>query len=504
MEQSKPIYEPLENVATSLRLIEVHPPSPDYIVRVRMRQVQAPTEYCCLSYMWGDASREHTILVNDQPVQIRRNLYAFLRTAQRRYTSISLWIDALCINQEDNIERSQQVQHMGDIYHDAEKVYIWLGTEPSLNYAFEFSKVCRYPMEEDLTLSMLLGRRRNDFAEERENFLASRFEILCHHAYWHRTWIAQEILLARQIVVINRANEMSWDSMITTMKFIAKRTLRPRAWAFLNTSLIPTFDSHRAFQASNRTNIREGRSIKVFLSWLGDSLCMDPRDRIYSQLSLVPEGNLFTVNYDEGVYSLFWRAGEFFESWSDVTYTYTLFRALGLTIQGMTDYLIAETPFRPIEVTLTIEYIYLTHTEPIPIPETNEKSDSRIPFMRKKSKTQYLQTELECPRCDCDFICSTSTNDDILICLAGVPHHTHVRLWPMDEMSYVEFYVPDDSYGFVPLCRGEAGIELASLLGHGDRSRFLRETGGKAQFPAALILAYLQRVETGGGRAEVG
>jgi hypothetical protein len=39
------------------------------------------------------------------------------------------------------------------------------------------------------------------------------------------------------------------------------------------------------------------------------SLSMDPRDLIYSQLSLIPDGNLFTVNYDEDVNSLFWRAG---------------------------------------------------------------------------------------------------------------------------------------------------------------------------------------------------
>ncbi|KAH7396120.1 heterokaryon incompatibility protein-domain-containing protein, partial [Pyrenochaeta sp. MPI-SDFR-AT-0127] len=38
-----------------------------------------------------------------------------------------LWVDAICINQTDNDERSKQVAIMGEIYNRAIKVFAWLG-----------------------------------------------------------------------------------------------------------------------------------------------------------------------------------------------------------------------------------------------------------------------------------------------------------------------------------------------------------------------------------------
>ncbi|KAF2242344.1 HET-domain-containing protein, partial [Trematosphaeria pertusa] len=124
MKPSASIYEPLDDVFKSVRLIEVLPPSSDRQICIRMRQAQAPVQYRCLSYTWGDASQESEILVNDQSVRVRYNLYTFLQTAQRRYTEQLLWIDALCINQNDNIEKNHQVQRMGEIFSGAEAVLI--------------------------------------------------------------------------------------------------------------------------------------------------------------------------------------------------------------------------------------------------------------------------------------------------------------------------------------------------------------------------------------------
>ena len=38
-----------------------------------------------------------------------------------------IWIDAICINQEDNDEKGQQVQSMAKIYAKASRVIVWLG-----------------------------------------------------------------------------------------------------------------------------------------------------------------------------------------------------------------------------------------------------------------------------------------------------------------------------------------------------------------------------------------
>ena len=42
--------------------------------------------------------------------------------------SLQIWADAVCINQNDVDERSSQVSIMSDIYQEAKKCQIWLGT----------------------------------------------------------------------------------------------------------------------------------------------------------------------------------------------------------------------------------------------------------------------------------------------------------------------------------------------------------------------------------------
>ena len=67
-------------------------------------------------------------------VQVTENLEAALRQFQKRHLNSGeqtypFWIDALCVNQTDNKDRTVQVQRMGKIFSSAEKVFIWLGEE---------------------------------------------------------------------------------------------------------------------------------------------------------------------------------------------------------------------------------------------------------------------------------------------------------------------------------------------------------------------------------------
>ena len=83
--------------------------------------------YKALSYVWGEEEAIHTVYVNEAPFRIRPNLYDLLlqfRSQEHSY----LWIDQLCINQQDFMERNSQVQLMSSIYAQADRVYAWLGT----------------------------------------------------------------------------------------------------------------------------------------------------------------------------------------------------------------------------------------------------------------------------------------------------------------------------------------------------------------------------------------
>ena len=80
------------------------------------QEVEDDVSYRCLSYTWGDpTSQQYDIVLNDCTFKVRKNLYEFLHMARQYYPNLELWIDAICINQDDNSEKSEQVQRMADI-----------------------------------------------------------------------------------------------------------------------------------------------------------------------------------------------------------------------------------------------------------------------------------------------------------------------------------------------------------------------------------------------------
>lgn len=60
---------------------------------------------------------------------VPRNVFFALQYLRHEGNTRTLWIDAICINQEDLDERSEQVVHMLQIYKNASRVIVWLGNE---------------------------------------------------------------------------------------------------------------------------------------------------------------------------------------------------------------------------------------------------------------------------------------------------------------------------------------------------------------------------------------
>jgi len=77
--------------------------------------------------MWGSAEPAQPISVDGRPASVRQNPWAALKSLRGRHGPRTLWIDALCINQDDVLERNAQVAIMGRIYREAKKVLVWLG-----------------------------------------------------------------------------------------------------------------------------------------------------------------------------------------------------------------------------------------------------------------------------------------------------------------------------------------------------------------------------------------
>lgn len=135
------LYEPLRK--GEIRLLEVIPNSTRIGFHCELRTValaEAKRGYQTLSYVWGDLTNPARISINDGSLAITRALFDFLCEWTRRSLASSLthdingqietrllWIDAICINQQDVDERSAQVAIMHDIYSSSKGTISWLG-----------------------------------------------------------------------------------------------------------------------------------------------------------------------------------------------------------------------------------------------------------------------------------------------------------------------------------------------------------------------------------------
>lgn len=90
----------------------------------------SPPPYEALSYVWGARTREGCLSLREYgrcALPITDNLAAALRRLRYKDYRRVLWVDALCINQKGNVEKSQQVILMAEIYSRAARVLVWLG-----------------------------------------------------------------------------------------------------------------------------------------------------------------------------------------------------------------------------------------------------------------------------------------------------------------------------------------------------------------------------------------
>ena len=80
--------------------------------------------------------KKTNVLVNDIPFPVKKNLMDALQRFRITHANKAMWIDSICINEADPVERGEQVRLMGDVYGAAEDVPIWLGeTEPGVRTA---------------------------------------------------------------------------------------------------------------------------------------------------------------------------------------------------------------------------------------------------------------------------------------------------------------------------------------------------------------------------------
>ena len=156
-------------------------------------------EYATLSYVWGTESDPISVECNECQIKVTQNLGEALWHIRHGSISIYLWVDALCINQDDLVEKGHQVTLVKDIYASATEVLVWLGPS-NAEVATEVFEDIR------LTLATLIEAIDNyedlstvEWLHSRQGSPAlDKLAILFKSEYFTRTWVIQEVGLTNR------------------------------------------------------------------------------------------------------------------------------------------------------------------------------------------------------------------------------------------------------------------------------------------------------------------
>lgn len=134
----------------SIRVIKIFPAlkrdSP-IIIDLSEFTLNSSIEYEALSYTWDDQKPTRDITCNEKSLFVTDNIFQAIRQLRsRKARKRMLWIDAICINQKDQAEKTSQVSMMGNIYARAQRVNVWLShSTEAMRAAFEYVRLSNSP-----------------------------------------------------------------------------------------------------------------------------------------------------------------------------------------------------------------------------------------------------------------------------------------------------------------------------------------------------------------------
>lgn len=327
---SIPTYQtqPLDRSRREIRLLHLHPRTTDHITAtLSVADLESAAEtYSCVSYVWGNPNETVPIEVDGHEMQITLNLFDFLHHIRDPDDTLILWVDAICINQNDLEEKSHQVAMMGDIYSGCSVVHAWLGT-PSLEMVLEVNPFAMLEHIAD-------GKHWHDLPgvlEEGDDEGApsdvfvdqmAAFHLIADSAWWTRSWTVQEIILPTSGILWYGSHSMTWDRFALVFEranaayvhCCTQGTEATKHWGpkmdkfnrFM--SSIAIIDKLRQYRQQTTEQVvdvlssnEQPPSFHNILLSFSNRQCKDPRDKIFSVLGLAPARmfDAYTPNYQQ-------------------------------------------------------------------------------------------------------------------------------------------------------------------------------------------------------------
>jgi hypothetical protein len=257
-------YSPL-TTTDSIRIITLLPGVGHEQLKCTLDEVtfdESP-QYEAISYVWGDEINPASIKCHDfgYSLPITQNLAAALFRFRLADQQRMIWVDAICINQEDITERGHQVRLMGKVYGKASGVLVWLGEEDENT---ELVSTCLHSSFIELTDAETLA-----------------LKLFFERPWFHRAWTFQESVLAQFAQVHCGSYRFS--------KQLIYDAIRGLSWATEAGIVEPELDRNLRVSyvmMHPESSHSHDRSIGEFLMLRRGSQCKDPRDLVYSLLGV--------------------------------------------------------------------------------------------------------------------------------------------------------------------------------------------------------------------------
>lgn len=334
------VYNPLNSARHEIRLLEAVSRSADdfheqLTCRLSIYSLDDNPSFTALSYVWGDPRDTRPIVVNDTNMEVTANLMDAL-LQQRDSRMRLIWADALCINQQNSEEKTQQIQMMGTIYSQAADVVAWIGTADTTTERtlatiatiatlgqisnpelFEYPNLSRWSRKHLISYGDNLVTALQEDSTLMPGDIGSVLAFF-QRPYWHRLWTIQEVLLASCANVTCGTHSISWRTcetaavLLSTIHYARFSNWRPlHKDAFIN--LCRPFDAKlcsariwfgpQAAHIGAVSRTSPGRSLSMWdaleLTCCHTTLQVtDPRDRIQAILGLLTSKDRAAITID--------------------------------------------------------------------------------------------------------------------------------------------------------------------------------------------------------------
>ncbi|KAF5252271.1 hypothetical protein FANTH_2827 [Fusarium anthophilum] len=217
------LYRPIAG-DKEIRLLILEPGAREDVLECELINAELSwrTRFEALSYAWGDDTTKHELKCSGHIIGVMANLHDALLDLRLPTQRRVLWIDALCINQTDNDEKSKQIRLMHEIYSQASEVLIYLGkSDASVHGAIESMRwldwkfMPLYARKSHMSSyvgisSFLIEKHTKIKPINRQDFTWDPIINLLGRPWFQRTWVIQEAVIPKHAKVICGDQSISW------------------------------------------------------------------------------------------------------------------------------------------------------------------------------------------------------------------------------------------------------------------------------------------------------